>query len=106
MHKMIFACFATGKDDASKALLLAESIRSFAGEYSDLPFLLIISHRNDQLTKKLHTKIEQLDVDLHPIEIDPQAASFPFAGKVVASAAAEALSSEKALQWSGWIMPH
>jgi len=98
MHKIIFACFAAGKNDASKALLLAESIRSFAGEYSDLPFLLIISQKNGQLPIKMCAKIEQLDVDLHPIEIDPRAASFPFAGKVLASAAAEALASEKALQ--------
>jgi len=98
MHNMIYACFAADKNDASKALLLAESIRTFAGEFSGLPFLLMIPQGNEQLTKKLHTKIEQLNVDLHTFEIDPQAASFPFGGKVMASAPAEALSSEKASQ--------
>jgi len=98
MHNMIYACFAAGKNDASKALLLAESMRTFAGDWRNLPFMLIIPQGENQLTKKLHTKIEQLNVDLHTFEIDPQAASFPFAGKVLASAAAEDLSSEKASQ--------
>jgi hypothetical protein len=98
MHKIIFACFAAGKNDASKALLLAESIRSFAGEFSDLPFLLMIPQGNERLTKNQNNKIDHLAVNLHTFEIDPQAASFPFAGKVVASAAAETLSSEKASQ--------
>jgi hypothetical protein len=98
MHKMIFACFASGVKDASKALLLAESIRAFAGEFSDLPFLLMIPQGNERLTKNQNNKIDHLAVNLHTFEIDPQAASFPFAGKVVASAAAETLSSEKASQ--------
>ena len=98
MHEMIFACFAAGTNDASKALLMAESTRNFAGAFSDLPFLLMMPQGEGQLPKNLHTKIEQLDVQLHSFEIDPQAASFPFAGKVVASASAEALSLGKCTQ--------
>ena len=98
MHKMIFACFAAGKKDASRALLLAESIRTFAGEYSSLPFLMMLLQDNDSLTETQRALIEHLDVELHTFEIDPSAAGFPFAGKVAASAAAEIRSGERASQ--------
>ena len=95
---MIFACFAAGKNDASRALLLAESIRAFAGDFSSFPFLLIMPQGADQLAIKIREKIEYLEVELHRFEIDSQAAGFPFAGKVVASAAAEALAIGKSSQ--------
>jgi hypothetical protein len=89
MHKMSFGCFASSKSSASKALLLAESIRTFAEEFSGLPFLLVLSLGDEQLTTKQQAKMEQLDVNLLMLDLDPEVASFPFAGKVVASAAAE-----------------
>lgn len=98
MHKMIFACFAAGKKDASRALLLAESIRTFAGEYSTLPFLMMLLQDNNSLTETQLALIEHLNVELHTFEIDPDAGGFPFAGKVAASAAAEILSGERASQ--------
>jgi hypothetical protein len=95
MHKLIFACFAADRNDASKALLLAESIRTFSGDATDVPFLLMTPGSNAPLTHQQHTLINQLGVDLNTFEIDAQAASFPFAGKVVASAAAETISEGK-----------
>jgi len=95
MHKLIFACFAADRDDASKALLLAESIRTFAGNASEVPFLLMTYGRNAQLTHQQHSLINQLGIDLNTFEIDAQPATFPFAGKVVASAAAETISEGK-----------
>lgn len=89
MHDLSFGCFAASKSSASKALLLAESIRTFAGEFSGLPFLLVLSLGGEQLTRKQQEKIDQLDVDLLMLDLAPDVASFPFAGKVVASAAAE-----------------
>jgi hypothetical protein len=86
---MSFGCFAANKSSASRALLLAESIRTFAGEFSRLPFLLVLSRGENQLTRKQQAKLEQLEVNLLTIELDSDAASFPFAGKVAASAAAE-----------------
>ena len=98
MHKMIFGCFAPSRVDAARALLLAESIRTFAGQYSNLPFLIMRPVGGEQLTKTQYKSIELLDVELHSFELEPAAASFPFAGKVVASAAAEALSDERSSQ--------
>ena len=98
MHKIIFGCFASSRVDAARALMLAESIRTFAGQYSNLPFLLMRPVGGEQITKIQYKSIELLEVDLHSFELDPAAASFPFAGKVVASAAAEALSDERSFQ--------
>ena len=98
MHKMIFSCFAAGKADINRALLLAESIRTFAGEYSGLPFLLVHSLENRQFTTTQQEIIQRFDILLQTVELDPVVAEFPFAGKVLASAAAEAFSARKASQ--------
>ena len=92
MHKMIFGCLAPSRVDAARALLLAESIHTFAGHYSNLSFLLMRPVGGEQLTKTQYKNIELLDVELHLFELEPTAAAFPFAGKAVASTAAEALS--------------
>ena len=95
---MIFACFIAGHKDIPKALILAESIRSFAGEFSAAPIWLMVPQGSRQPSKKIRKKIDALDLELHSFEIDAQASGFPFAGKVVASAAAESLALDQAVQ--------
>jgi len=98
MNQMIFACFVAGHKDLPKALILAESIRTFAGDFSIAPIWLMVPQGSKQLSKKVRARIDALEIKLHPFEIDAQAAGFPFAGKVVASAAAESLAFEQASQ--------
>ena len=98
MHKMIFACFISGQKEIPKALILADSVRSFAGEFSTAPIWLMVPQGVKQFSKKLRTEIDGLDLKLHPFELETQAAGFPFAGKVVASAAAESLAFDQADQ--------
>ena len=95
---MIFACFIAGHQDIPKAMILGESIRSFAGEFSTAPIWLMVPQGVKQFSKKLRTEIDGLDLKLHPFELETQAAGFPFAGKVVASAAAESLAFDQADQ--------
>ena len=55
MHKLIFACFAAGKKDASRALLLVESMRTFAGEFAKSDWqqhLLVDSPLKDWLEER------------------------------------------------------
>ena len=92
MHKMIFGCFAAGKKGASRALLLAESIRTFAGECSHLPFLLVHPLESGKFTGAQQELIDRLNVLQVPVELASDVASFPFAGKVIASTVAEAYS--------------
>ncbi len=98
MQKMIFACSAVRKKDVVQALLLTESIRTFAGEFSNLPFLLMVPDGDSLLTRKQLATVEKLAVDLHYFDIDPQAAKFPFAGKVIAAGTAESIALEKTSQ--------
>ncbi|MFC1923200.1 hypothetical protein ACFLY4_07920 [Chloroflexota bacterium] len=98
MHKMIFACFIAGQQDIPKAVILGESIRSFAGEFSASPIWLMVPQRSKKLSGNVRAKINALDIKLHLFELYPQEADFPFAGKVVASAAAESLALDQADQ--------
>jgi hypothetical protein len=98
MHKMIFACFIAGQQDIPKAVILGESIRSFAGEFSAAPIWLMVPQGSKKLSKNVRAKIDALDIKLHLFELDTQEAGFPFAGKVVASAAAEFLALDQADQ--------
>ena len=98
---MIFACFIAGQQDIPKAVILGESIRSFAGKFSAAPIWLMVPQGSKKLSKNVRAKIDALDIKLHLFELNTQEASFPFAGKVVASAAAEfmALDQTDQLVW-------
>jgi len=101
MNRLIFACLATVEEDGIKALTLADSIRTFGGEYSDSPIWVLVPSARQQLSDTAKHKFRALEVELVPFEIESQAAGFPFAGKVIASAAAESRAQEQssALVW-------
>lgn len=98
MKKICFACFTPDQRSLSKALLLVESIRTFCAEYASAPIWFMIPQGASQPGKKTRAKQEALEVDLQSFELDNRAAAFPFAGKVVASAAAENLALKQADQ--------
>lgn len=95
MNRLIFSTLLEDKGDVSRALLLAESIRAFAGDLSPAPIWVFLSKSVEQLSNQSRAQFDTLEVDLHPFQVDSQAASFPFAKKVVASAAAETLAAGK-----------
>lgn len=95
MNRLIFSTLLEDKGDVSRALLLAESIRAFAGDLSSAPIWVFLSKSVEQLSNQSRAQFDALEVDLHPFQVDSQAASFPFAKKVVASAAAETLAAGK-----------
>ncbi|UCF26958.1 MAG: hypothetical protein JSW42_09925 [Chloroflexota bacterium] len=98
MPDMIFACLVTGSNNLAKALILAESIRAFAGDHADRPVWLLVPAGKDRFLKANSARIEELDIGLQEFELDSQAAKFPFASKVVAAAAAESLANGMAAQ--------
>jgi hypothetical protein len=98
MHKLIYACLAASNKDLPKALILAESIRTFAGDYALEPIWLMVPQGREHFSKVNRAKIDSLRVELYAVEIDDQALKFPFANKVVASAAAESLAEMQAAQ--------
>ena len=95
MNRLIFSTLLEDKGDVNRTLLLAESIRAFAGDLSSASIWIFLSKSVEQLSNQSRAQFDALEVDLHPFQVDSQAASFPFAKKVVASAAAETLAAGK-----------
>ncbi|MBN1286341.1 MAG: hypothetical protein JXB47_13165 [Anaerolineae bacterium] len=87
MTNLIFAFLAAPGEMESQALMLAESIRTFAGEFADNPIWVLTPQAEDLSTGEA---LSALGVRRVPFDIDPAAQGFPFAAKVFASAAAEA----------------
>lgn len=95
MNRLIFSTLLEDKGDENRTLLLAESIRAFAGDLSSASIWIFLSKSVEQLSNQSRAQFDALEVDLHPFQVDSQVASFPFAKKVVASAAAETLAAGK-----------
>ncbi len=98
MNTMIFACFISNQENFTKAFIFGESIRTFAGVYSSAPIWLMVPIGFQHPSKEDQARINALDIELQPFEIYRQVMSFPFAGKVLASAAAETLAMKKTSQ--------
>jgi hypothetical protein len=98
MDEMIFACFIADQEDITKALILGESIRTFAGDYSSAPIWLMVPIGFQHPSKDVKARIDALDIEIHPFSIDDEVMDFPFVGKVLASAAAESLAFKRAVQ--------
>jgi hypothetical protein len=92
MNELIFAFMATSSANELDSPMLANSIRTFAGKYSDYPIWVLIPKSKDVLSAEVEEMLLSLDVRLIPCEIDDAILEFPFAGKVFASARAEALA--------------
>jgi len=73
-------------------LLLADSIRSFAGIYSRAPIWYFTPERGQQLSEAVRSKLLALDVSLSSFRISSEALRFPFAGYVLAAALAESMA--------------
>jgi hypothetical protein len=95
MNEMVFACLAADNKDLLMAQLLGESIRTFAGDFSESPIWVLVPKTSNDLTTHFAPKF---DISIFPFEIDVQPFDFPFAAKVVASAAAEVRAINRASQ--------
>lgn len=96
MNEFIFACSISPGSSELEAVLLARSIRTFAGRFSDSPVWILLPESEQEIQKETERKLLDLDARLIPFTVDGQLLAFPFGAKVVASAAAEALSESKA----------
>lgn len=86
----------------TSALLLAESIRAYAGRLSSSPILLYITP-NTVLPREVRERLRSLDVEFINYEVDEEAAKFFFLPEVTAAAQAEERAEGKAeiLVWLG-----
>ncbi len=87
---IIFATYASDDEALYWALIMAESIREFGGEMRNAPIWVYRPEGRPDVDSTLHTKQEVLGVVLKICPIPEDARGTLFAGKVNASAMAEA----------------
>jgi hypothetical protein len=89
------------KSSETNALILAESIRAFAGSLSRSPIWCFTPELGEPLSKEFRERLGPLKVTLISFEIDGEVLRFPFTGEATAASQAEsrALSSANILAW-------
>ncbi len=83
MKNLIFSFLSSGKDPA--VLLMAASIRKYAGNLSNSPIWMLIPKPKVELADEIKEQLQIYNVDVIPFEIDPEILKFPFAGYVYAA---------------------
>ncbi len=98
---IVFATFAEDAGALRNVLLMAESIRAFAGKYKDAPIWVYMPPVLPEQEAEGLKKFERLDVEVKTSEAPEAALWFYFAAKVFASAKAEAQARGRAevLAW-------
>ena len=99
---IVFTAALSPGEKGTSALLLAESIRAFAGRLSGSPILLYVTP-NTVLPHVVGERLKGLDVEFVNYEVDEEAAKFFFLPEVTAVAQAEERTEGKAetMVWLG-----
>jgi len=89
------------RSSETNALLLAESIRAFAGSLSRSPIWCFTPEIGEPLSKAFIKRLQPLDVTRIPFEIDKEVLRFPFTAEAHAASLAESKTLDKAdiLTW-------
>ena len=95
MDVIIFACMTSPGERAKEALLLARSIRTYAGCLASKPIWVLIPETEDKLAPQFEADFDSINVRLIPFALSEEARAFPFAAKTFAAASAEALAEDK-----------
>jgi hypothetical protein len=89
----------------TNALLLIESIRTFAGSLSDADIWCYTPKSREEISSRSKTRMKELGVELVPFEIDSEISSFPFTRHAHAAALAESRSKGTA-ELVAWLAPN
>jgi hypothetical protein len=103
-ERLVFASIVyPTKSSETNALLLADSIRTFAGSLSRNPILYFTPKYGRQLSTTTKERLGSLNVEAIPFKIDSETLQFPLAGDVFAAAIAESTvySQTDLLAWLG-----
>ncbi|MGC1123351.1 MAG: hypothetical protein WBA22_19875 [Candidatus Methanofastidiosia archaeon] len=93
MQSLVFVCASPGSDP--EVLIMAESIRRFAGSLSECPVWMVIPESIQKIPEKIENQLRSLDVQIVPFQAGPAVNEFPFARWVHAAGAAESLAKGK-----------
>ena len=104
--KLVFASIVfPDSSSETNALLLAESIRAFAGILSQAPVWFYLPQNGKQLSTIAKNKLSALDVTLIPFDVGEEILRFPFTGHSIAAAQAESMALDKA-NFIAWLNPN
>jgi hypothetical protein len=99
MSQLTFAFMTAPGPLERQGVLLARSIRAFAGELAQTPLITAVPNTARPLTPETSEAFIDLDVRQKPFAIDDDVRTFPFAAKVSAAAAAESVAETAVLAW-------
>ncbi len=101
--RIVFAMALSPGESGTSALLLAESIRAYAGHLSESPIWLYVTPNTDALPCEIEDRLLALDVKLISYKIDREMARFFFVPEVTAAAEAEEKAEGEAdtMAWLG-----
>ncbi|KAA3662403.1 MAG: hypothetical protein DWQ04_13590 [Chloroflexi bacterium] len=100
---MIFAFMIYPGKLAWQTCLLAESIRTFAGNIANEPIWVLVPQSVESLLAETRANLEAQQVRLIPFALDEAVVNFPFAAKVVAAAAAESVAMAESNDQLVWM---
>jgi hypothetical protein len=92
MHKHTFITLTTPGKPALETLMLAASIRRFAGNMADSLIWVFVPQPAGQLPPEEQEQFTNLKASIIPYDIEPEIFQFPFAAKVSAAAVAETMA--------------
>lgn len=104
MLAMNHVTFALASDGISpETFILVESIRKFAGIFSDSPIWLMTTKAEEEIPIQFRVQLKMHDVKIIQFELDSEILKFPFTGTIFAAATAESLAKGKTkfLVWLG-----
>ena len=100
--KLIFTSIAYPTESSEKdAVLLAESIRTYAGSLSQAPIWYFVPKIGREFSELVKKKLDSLDVELIPFDAETEGMQIPFTSQVIAKSLAEskALEETELLVW-------
>jgi hypothetical protein len=102
--RLLFTSTASpSKSSETNVLLLAESIRAFAGSLSKSPIWYLVPDYGGELSDIAKDRLKALNVTLIPIKTNLEVLHFPFAAELLAAASVESMAQGKTelLVWLG-----
>ena len=104
--RLVFTSVVTpGRSSETDAVLLAESIRAFAGCLSESPIWFYVPGNGDEVSSEAEDRLLALDVELVHFRVDKECARFFFVPQAVAAARAEERAEGEAALMA-WMLPN
>jgi len=92
---MIFSFMVVPEQTEQEAVILVESIHTFAGQFADSQIWALVPNDMGDISLTMRSRLETNDVTILPFQIAEASREFPFAAKVQASAEAERYAQGK-----------